>query len=505
MILQHKGLGLFQVKLWGNPWHGPVRDGVLTLPNAATRAKSQPAPHYDLISGVLTAIPDTWGGAHLVKVPGVPEVVRSVEEQAEDDEAGRQWRNTAVLSGDRLELYGKPLDGWVYIDPDGVRWGVSCSNLEENTVRSFGTPWSGVVTLSRFGEFGGAAESYSYSVSSGWGINGDAPPSSGRIRLESIKPDGSAAILMVHQRRLTSEETQIRWPYAFLELTISGPGASATVACGVVKARADVSQKVLDFDLGPDYLAGYYLGPGHTEPPSWRFQLASTPTPPGEGNFAEWGGRECKVFSGPVSLLLRRTLSIWYDATGTRMDVDFVLDWEGALDMPAPTEDGLDCSGTADWTAAIEVGGVVRCEITGAWSGTASETLDGTSPGSMTWTRTVTTDGIDYVDTASGGADFLSWQSPPLDDVSGYFTGAVSFIENNATVFNGHLDVIRYAPQVIGLAADRPGGRAYHPPATPTGTASGSATVASTARRYGAWDPHTGAAVWMETSPVCWV
>ncbi|UCP00105.1 hypothetical protein LF844_09915 [Metapseudomonas lalkuanensis] len=505
MILQHKGLGLFRVKLWGNPWHGPVRDGGLTLPNATTRAKSQPEPHYDFISGVLTAIPDTWGGAHLVKVPGVPEVVRSVEEQAEDDAAGRQWRNTAVLSGDRLELYGKPLDGWLYIDPDGVRWRVTCPDLEENTVRSFGTPWSGTLTLSRFGEFGGAAESHSYPVSSGWGVTGDVPLTSGRIRLESIKPDGSAAILMVHQRRLTSEETQIRWPYAFLELTISGPGAAATVACSVVKARSVVSQKVLDFDLGPDYLAGYYLGPGHTEPPSWRFQLASTPTPPGEGNFAEWGGRECKVFSGPVNLTLRRTLSIWYDASGTRQDVDFVLDWAGTLDMPAPTEDGLVCSGTASWTAAIQVGGVVRCEISGAWAGAASETLDGVNPGSMTWTRTVTTDGIDYVETVSGDADPLSWQSPPLDDVSGYFTGGVSFIENNATVFNGHLDVIRYAPQVIGLCADRPSARAYHPPATPTGTASGAVTVASTARRYGAWNPFDGAAVWLETSPVCWV
>ncbi|MNF53002.1 hypothetical protein D3C84_343670 [compost metagenome] len=505
MILQHKGLGLFQVKLWGNPWHGPVRDGVLTLPNATTRTKSQPEPHYDFISGVLTAIPDTWGGAHLVKVPGVAEVIRSAEDLAADVAAGRQWRNTAVLSGDRLELYGKPLDGWLYIDPDGVRWRVSCTNLEENTVRSFGTPWSGEVTLSRLGQFGGAAETHTYSVSSGWGITGDGPPSSGRIRLESIKPDGSAAILMVHQRRLTSDETQIRWPYAFLELTISGPGSAATVACSVAKGRTDVSQKVLDFDTGPDYLAGYYLGPGHTEPPSWRFQLASTPTPPGEGHFAEWGGRDCKVFSGPASLSLRRTLSIWYDASGTRKDVDFVLTWEGTLDMPAPTEDGLACSGSADWSAAIEVGGVMRCEIAGAWNGTASETLDGVNPGSMTWTRTVTTDGIDYVETVSGDADPLSWQSPPLDDVSGYFTGGVSFIENNATVFNGHLDVIRYAPQVIGLCADRPSARAYHPPATPTGTASGAVTTGTTDRRYGAWNPFDGAAVWLETSPVCWV
>jgi hypothetical protein len=353
---------------------------------------------------VLTAIPDTWGGAHRLAVPGVPEVVRSVEEQAEDDAAGRQWRNTAVLSRDRLELYGKPLEGWIYIDSDGVRWRVTCTNLEENTVRSFGTPWSGEVTLSRFGDFGGTAESHSYSVSSGWGVTGDVPLTSGQIRLESIKPDGSAAILMVHQRRMNGEETQIRWPYSFLELTLSGPGADLTAACSVVKARSVVSQKVLDFDTGPDYLAGYYYGPGHADPPAWRLQLASTPTPPGEGNFVEWGGRFCKVFSGPVSLLLRRTLSIWYDASGTRKDVDFVLDWEGTLDMPAPTEDGLDCSGAVDWTAAIQVGGVVQCEIAGAWAGTASETLDGVNPGSMTWTRTVTTDGIDHVETVSGGA-----------------------------------------------------------------------------------------------------
>ncbi|WP_375738079.1 hypothetical protein [Pseudomonas boanensis] len=491
--------------VWGCPWHGPVRGGVLTLPNGETMAWPQPSAHYDTISGNFTAIPDTWGDAHLIKVPGVAEVVRSAEELAADAVAGRQWHNTAGLSGDRHDLWGRALDGWIYIDPNGVRWLVRCTNLDENTVRSFGTAWSGTVTLKRFGEFGVAAESHSYSVSSGWGVDGPAPPSSGRLRLESIKPDGSAAILMVHQRRMTSTETQIRWPYSFLEMTISGPGEAATVTCGVVKARTAVSQVTSSFDLGPDYLAGFYYGPPFENPDEWRFQLASTPTPPGEGNFNEWGGRTCKVYSGPVSVDIRRTLSIWYDAAGIRRDVDLVVAWAGSVNLQEPTPDGRDCTGAASWTASIEVGGVVRCQLSGAWEGTANEVMNGINPGTMSWQRTVTTDGIPYTDSASGAANHLDWVSVPFDAARAYVISGMLFVESNATTFNDHLDVIRYAPQVIGLGADRPGGRAYHPPATPTGTASGSVTTGTTERRYGAWSPHTGAAVWLETSPVCWV
>ncbi|WP_028627514.1 hypothetical protein [Metapseudomonas resinovorans] len=504
MILQHKGLGLFQAKLWGNPWHGPVRAGVLTLPNGSTRVWPQPAVHQDLISGVLTDIPDTWGDAHRVKVPGVPEVVRSAEELAADAAAGRQWRNTAILSGDRRALGGKPLDGWIYIDPDGVRWLVRCTNLDENTVRSFSTPWSATLTLSRFGEFGQDAESHSYPVGSGWGIDGATAPTAGRLRLESIRADGSAAVLMVHERRLGTAETQIRWPYAFLELTLSGPGATATVGCSVVKARSAVSQATVAMDLGPDYLAGYYNGPpGYT--PEWRFQLASTPPGPGEGNFSEWGGRSCKVYSGTVTLDIRRTLSIWYDVDGLRRDVDFVIAWDGNVDIPAPTADGLESTGSANWTASIEVGGEVRSQLLGAWTGTASETLDGTDLGSMSWARTVTTDGIDYPESVSDDAAAHNWVPLPFDEILVYAAPTIALVEANATTFNGHLDVIRYSPQVIGLCADRPSARAYHPPATPTGTASGVVTTGTTARRYGAWDPHTGAALWLETSPVCWV
>ncbi|MCY1293497.1 hypothetical protein D9M68_546000 [compost metagenome] len=490
--------------VWGCPWHGPVRGGTLALPNATTRAWPQPVAHDDLIGGVLTAIPDTWGTAHRVAVPGVPAVVRSAEEQASDDAAGRQWRNTAVLSGDRLDLWGRPLDGWVYIDPDGARWLVRCANLDENTVRSFASPWSAVVTLSRFGEIGGEAASYSYPVSCGWGIDGALPPSSGRLRLESLKPNGAAAILMVHERRLNSAETQIRWPYAFLELAISGPGAAASVGCSVVKTRTAVSQATAAFDLGPDYLAGYYNGPPSFTP-EWRFQLASTPPGPGEGNFSEWGGRACKVYSGALTLDIRRTLSIWYDASGSRQDVDFVIAWDGSAAIPAPTQDGLSCSGSASWTASIEVGGVVRCQLAGAWSGSASETLDGVNPGSMTWDRIVTTDGIAYPESVSGGADNQSWVALPFDDILMYAAPTPALVEANATTFNGHLGVLRYSPQVIGLYADRPSERAYHPPATPSGAASGSVNTGAVTRRYGAWDPSSGATAWLETSPVCWV
>lgn len=493
--------------LWGCPWHGLVRGGVLTLPNGQTMTFPQPATH---MTGT-TAITDTAGSAHLLKVPGVPEVERSTEEQAADDAAGRQWRNSAVLSGDRQDLYGKSLNGWIYVDPDGARWRVTCSALEENTVYNLTGSWSGTLIFSRFGEFGVAAETHSYPVSCGFGVDGSNPPTSGRVRLESLAPAGSRAILMVHERTMTA---QMRRPYAFLEISISGPGGAASVSCSVAKSRTQVSSGTRVAPDSPDYLAGWYQGPP-TFVPTWRVQLASAPPGPEEAPFKDAGGRPCGLFSGAISVDARHTLTIWYDTSGNRVDVDYVIAWDGTLDQPAPTASGSSatrtCSGSSNWTISIEVGGAAVSTISGSMTGTSSEVMTQYNPDSYTSDSTVTVDGVDHVFHNSGPKlPLSSWEGAPRDSIYSLLAiGPDDFmpyrVENYATTITGYNEVVRYSPQVIGHVADRESGRAYHPPATPSGVAAGALIVSTAFNRYGAWDPHTGGAVWFEASPVCWV
>lgn len=69
--------------VWGCPYHGLVRGWQLTLPNGRT------------ITNRFFA--DDAIGSVLVRVPGVPGVVRTPDEVASDTALGYQWRNAAAL------------------------------------------------------------------------------------------------------------------------------------------------------------------------------------------------------------------------------------------------------------------------------------------------------------------------------------------------------------------------------------------------------------------------
>jgi hypothetical protein len=495
------------VPTWGTPWHGLVQGGVLTLPNGSTMTYPQPPAKTAVISGTATTIPDTAGSTYLVAVPGVPLVTPS----AEDVTAGREWRNKATLSASRQQLYGKSLDGWIYIDPDGARWLVRCAQLDENVLYSTGSSLALTVTLSRFGDLGVAAEQHSYPLTiTSFGIDAGSMPSTVRVLLDAINSGGSAAILMVHERRMNSAEPQIRWPYAFLEITVSGPGSAATLGCSVIKPLSAVAQATRDFDLGPNYLAGYYTGPpGYS--PTWRVQLQSAPTPPGEGNFSEWGGRVCQIYSGSTFVEIRRTVAIWYAADGSRKDVVCVTRWDGSVTLPTPTTSGRTSTGSASWTARIEAGGAPLCEVAGAWTATTVETMTGINTGTYTKDATVTVDGIDYPQVISGDMSSFFWEMLFWDYGFQYSaalapTGLLPDLAwENGCTFSERMRLVRYSGQVVGLATNRGVQVSLLPPATPSGTAPGATITVSLAPFYGSHDPYSGAAVWGQSSPVCYV
>lgn len=222
----------------GHPWHGVCRAGVLTLPNGTTKAYPQPA----------------GGDANLLQVPGVAAVVRSPEDAAADEAAGLSWLNYAILSGSTCQLYSKPLGAgrWIYVDPAGDRWLVS-TTLHDAIVSAIeGTTVT--VTLQRFGVIGGTPATHTYTVAVP-SLGQDGPLvydpgfddgtflTTARIRchLAAPHPQGSrAAFRLSASVDSTKRVTQWAWrPCGWIELQITGAGASASFALAVLKTRAE--------------------------------------------------------------------------------------------------------------------------------------------------------------------------------------------------------------------------------------------------------------------------
>lgn len=481
------------VPVWGCPWHGRVRGGNLQLPNSQNMVWPQPPARYDVIGGSTLAMPDTWGIAHRLAVPGVPAPVRTAEEQADDTAAGRQWRNEAILSGARQQLYGRTLDGWIYIDPDGARWLVRCPAVVETTLFQLGTPLSITVTLTRFGELGGQTEVHEYQVSSGWGLGSQSGAiSSGRIMLDAIRPNGSAAIIMLHGRTYSSGARIIsREPYSFLELSITGPGASATVSLTVARTWDQINQ------IGPAPVALQYNG---------------------SVNYASGGGQRTT----------RKTLAVWYDASGAQLDLELRMVGDYTYAIPEYAWTGVfhgesqaalqlqltlggavvDSIGAAFFVSAEIVGGQVVYEhsvsVDGVtMSGTASVHYNGTNPPYP---------GVHILGCLPGDDRAISPSAPWVLAVAPSLNSDLGW----GSIYYADVRPYPYSRQVIGLeimtnngaygAAPRNWKR--RPPVTPSGLASGmpqTATTTAPAQYYGAWDPYSGACAWHETNPVCYV
>lgn len=113
------------LKVWGSPFHGLVKGGELTLPNAETMSYPQPSS----------------GDTYLVKFSGVPAVERTPAQQADDDVAGYEWRTDAIIAAN--QLHGRGIGSpWLHKDDDGRVWQVTVSHTLGNSV---------TLTLTEFG------------------------------------------------------------------------------------------------------------------------------------------------------------------------------------------------------------------------------------------------------------------------------------------------------------------------------------------------------------------
>lgn len=96
---------LDQIGLWGNPYHGLVVAGTLTLPNASTKTWDQPS----------------GGDVDVVRAPENPAITRTEDELIYDATLGHEWRNYSLISGSTRQYYGQDLgaNAWIYVPAVG--------------------------------------------------------------------------------------------------------------------------------------------------------------------------------------------------------------------------------------------------------------------------------------------------------------------------------------------------------------------------------------------------
>lgn len=107
---------------FGQPYHGLVRDGVLTLSNGKT-----------------LDVPWGWGDCYVLRVPGVAGqgVQMTPVEAAQEAAAGRQWLDYAMLVGRQRTYAGSITVGanaWLYAAPDGTVWRIECDRLDTTDI-----------------------------------------------------------------------------------------------------------------------------------------------------------------------------------------------------------------------------------------------------------------------------------------------------------------------------------------------------------------------------------
>ena len=509
----------------------------MLLPNDTLRAYPQPEAKTDVISGKTTPIPDTYGSTYRVAVPGTPAVERTPEEQAADTAAGREWRNEATLSGGRMQLYGKRLDGWIYVDPAGARWLVRCAQLDENVLYSTAEPLELTVTLSRFGELGGAPESYQYATTiSDWGIDGPgAVPSTARLLVDDVRADGGAAVVMAHQRTFNSGAVQdVRRAYSFLELVISGAGAAAVVSIAVVRSRSQVVRIDTTPPAPQTHLAGWHKlevsegGSGEWEWVTYAggFGEGSNPVVPstnresGGVTVEYWELLEAEVASGTAATSCRRIVAMWYASAGTLADVTLRYTGTYGINWPMPAGGARDATLSLDWEVTVEVAGAAGATIVGSENNSTHSEFPAGSREVAVVDRTfaAVADGGESGSTDSGNGPYGRWDEPGSATLDSFALSADALVDRvyeegfAGLVVSDGLSLVRYANHVIGIRVSRPQAPsfvyAFHPPTTPSGPAAGAVYVPSSSAfdgRYGSWCPYTLQAQWHATAPICYV
>ena len=552
----------------GTPFHGLVQSGALVLPNAVSMPYPQPAG---------TSIKNSYGDTHHVVVPGAPGVVRTPEQAAADAAAGHDWRSTATLSGARHQLYGQPLDGWIYIDPAGERWRVQPSIGEYDDINLY-APLSFSVRLTRFGEIrsGGVDEHYDYPVTIADLQQGAAPlvvfdgeVTTGRLHINGIRSDGSAAALMVFfgdqtvryetVNNLTEfENLPGRLPLGWIQITISGAGAAASAAASVLYSRDQTLEASTQAAPQVTWQAGwYYKQDGLGVITEWLPYNAQILPPPPDGT---WLGPVTRNY--PVAEYVdieRRTaaiIGVWPNGAGWSVVRRVVRNLRSAAAPPMDTMAATPYETSTRTTVmservefALEVDGSVMSSIVCGGTRTRSASTRWLPAGGAddyeSWADNEDEYDIAGEVFASSDSEYGMWSEPDVNSIWSSLGDPISIAARDGAIAGGlytqqaaaiagtglvivsalaleqftagsrsWLQEVRYSNNLVGLRLVKEWAVAtadwtadHYPQVSPSGTHGTKTTVPyrSWLRYYGSWCPQTGQAVWLEEEPACWV
>ncbi len=528
---------LGRLGIMGTPYHGLVQGGELTLPNDDVKEYPQP----------VTTWPDLAGATHLLRRPGMPAVSRTTEQEAADTANGYQWRNVAMLSGGLQQLYGKDVDGWIYIDPDGVRWRISFTTSLQSITVTFGTPLILQSRVTRFGEFGGTPQTFLTTLTlTDWGQNGyPALPAfanggpatnvtSAGFNLEAITTNGARAAICVRVRRTESEDpadptvdVAVRHSLGWLELSITSVDGLPVLSLAVLKNRAETLITVVNSGASTP-------AADSVEPPliSGRgTTTVKTGSSTREHEFqrliAVWVNPETEAWRW-VSMRYRYqadTLSTFEGAVGNSYVVAFEAQSveSMAIEIDDVEQVKLELELTRESSRAMTYTEESDPEYFGL---TLLEFLGGESA--------MTVDGAEYSE-SSPPAPISTSAAPETNvtlDIGNYGSGSslayadsvvrqilyqmqwrfqTTIALSTPEPYRIKLDLCRQSSQVVTLRYHVLSGTVdeftYFERVTPGGLSGSKITrpYSATERLFGSWCPHTGAVSDMQASPVCWV
>lgn len=497
---------------FGCPWHGPIQDGQLTLPNDESMPYRQPAGNDD---------GDRAGDTLLQRMPWA----QSISPSPEDVEAGRQWTDYALLCGGRKQLHGQELSGWIYAAPDGTPWWIDVSSLYSRSITSgFAATWR----ARPFGRIGKGATWRSFEVL--LPDTGQSTPSlTGTLSayLHDITPDGSKAIFEILLRPSSSPGGSINrvFPVGYWLLTLSGqPGEDLVADLSVLVTRAEALGSVSDDNQVRSELL------------TW-VRYGTMQSQQGGSLVYEWWGPDPQ--SGGTTLgtrtvtLSSRVVGMWFNSAGTPVPVHYSVTstWSRDAEYTETYEGGPYVQTGSAWSGAPLVA-TSRLVSTGSESHSVTLSWDGHSISesmSASYSRELEGTHIPYGPGATGGweyaeqgsrdaanafgvmseptpTDLFGPEPPPTNQQRATFLNSPRMTAIHGASF--HIDLLRYSNNLMCLVTRRQVVSGPHdwmagPCLTPGGV-SGSYTQTEAGRRFGSFNPATNQIVRGTEAPICW-
>lgn len=251
--------------VFGNPWHGEVRNAVLTLPDSTTKT-------------VPITPNDGHGACWVFRVPGAPGSAGA------DAPPGGEWRDYLLGYARGNVVYQKLVNSnpinWLCMGNDGSRWMLSVTSSV--TGIAMGNASLALNFFAeRFGEFGVSPETYNFTLTlpnRGLSHPTATLPTSVNLGFSDATENGQKAVLLFYTAGADDFAHQ-RMPYGFAEVVLNPDDfASSTISLlynteSVSGILAGFTYDVTAPPTGPDCEYSITLN-GTPQAPEWKAENA---------------------------------------------------------------------------------------------------------------------------------------------------------------------------------------------------------------------------------------